>query len=113
MATLSCSSNRFRPGRRKQIAARGRYAEWRRDGKEIVFISGDSLMSVSVDGVVDGQLRTGAPQRLFEGVRLVAGTTFVSRPIAISRDGSRIFLLRALEQPGSERIRVVRLWPAQ
>jgi hypothetical protein len=102
------------PGRRRQIAARGRYAEWRRDGKEIVYWSVPSanLMSVPVAARRDGP-EFGDPQSLFGGLRLAPGTTLTSRPIAVSRDGSRIFFLQAVDQPNAHVIHIATSWPGR
>ena len=103
-----------RPGRRTQIASRGRYAEWRRDGKEIVFWSlpSASLMSVSVTAGRDG-LQFADPQPLFAGLRLAPGTTLNSRPLAVSKDGSRVFFAQAVEQPNANVIHIATTWPGR
>ena len=92
-------------GLRTQIASDGGRVAWRRDGKEIVYYGRQGLMSVSVDAA-GNQLRFGAPHVLFSGLRLPAGVIAASRPLAISRDGSRIFWVQGTEQPESNMIYV-------
>jgi hypothetical protein len=90
------------PGRRRQVTSEGMFPEWRRDGREIIYRLGDSIWSVTV--TIDGtDLRFGAPHRLFAGVRLPPpGATIVSRPLAISKDGSYIFVAQATQQPDTD-----------
>jgi hypothetical protein len=99
-------------GRRRQIASGGRYPEWRRDGKEILFCSlrSDELMSVAVT-TKGGELEFGAPGPLFGGLRMPAGTTLITRPLAVSHDGSRIFFPQEIDQPNSGVIHVSTQWP--
>jgi Tol biopolymer transport system component len=92
-----------RPGLRRQIADSkigriGGYPEWRKDGKEIVFVAEYAFWSVSVDGS-KGALRFGAPEKLFSGFRRPSGMHTASRPFAVSHDGSRIYAVQAIEQP--------------
>lgn len=88
-----------------QVASDGGRVAWRRDSKEIVYYSSQGVMSVSVDAA-GNQMRFGAPHLLFSGLRLPAGAVAASRPLAISRDGSRIFWVQAIEQPESNMIYV-------
>jgi hypothetical protein len=92
------------PGSRRQIVPKSVRAVWRGDGKEILYVDGDSLMSVAVEGSGDLTFRT--PRKLFSGLRLPAGSVSNSVPLAVSSDGSRIFWLQALEQPESNVIHV-------
>ena len=93
------------PGPRRQIAAAGAYAAWRLDGKEIVYLLNQRVMSVAV--VSQGtELSFGPPHKLFSGMRLPPGWYASSRPLAVSRDGSRIFWLQGVEQPDSNMIYV-------
>jgi hypothetical protein len=61
-------------------------------------------MSVAVEG--SGNLTFGAPRKLFSGLRVPARVLSNNVPLAISRDGSRIFWLQAVEQPESNVIHV-------
>lgn len=86
------------PGFRRQISATGSYPIWRGDGKEIIFLdAGNKIHSVSVSGS-GADLRFGTPQLLFQA-RLSSTTVSGLTPIAISRDGSRIYLPQQEEQP--------------
>ncbi len=93
------------PGRRRQIAASGEKAVWRKDGKEILYFDKQTVMSVTVERV-GAELRFGAPRPLFSGLRRPPGTTQATSPLAVSRDGSRIFWLQGVEQPDSNMIYV-------
>jgi hypothetical protein len=93
------------PGLRRQIAATYGPLRWRGDGKEILYESQGGIYSVAVD-TVGGELRFAAPVLLFSGVRVPAGLNTSQRPLAVSRDGSRIFWPQATEQPGSDVIQI-------
>ena len=93
------------PGLRRQLAATRGPVQWRKDGKEIVYESKGSIYSVGVDKV-GGELRFSAPALLFSGLRVPPGLVAISRPLAVSRDGSRIFWPQAIEQPGSDVIQI-------
>ena len=93
------------PGRRKQVAAEGRVPEWRRDGREIVYLIGDTIWSVSVEAKAN-ELSFGAPQQLMSGFRIPPGATLASRPLAVTRDGLRIFAAQAVDQPDTNVIHV-------
>jgi eukaryotic-like serine/threonine-protein kinase len=97
------------PGLRKQVAAIGRFPVWRKDGKEIVYLAGTEIWSVGVE-TSGHDLRFGSPHKLFSGVRLSPGANGGDRPIAVSRDGSRIYLPQAVEQPNSNVIHVKTGW---
>jgi hypothetical protein len=99
------------PGRgpRRQIAPLGGKAVWRKDGKEIVYVNGDSVMSVTIEAV-DTELRFGAPRKLFSGLRRTPGSNSATGPLAVSRDGSRIFWLQGVEQPESNLIYIKTGW---
>jgi len=94
------------PGLRRQIATARGTVQWRRDGKEIIYASRGGIYSVGVDTVGGGELRFGAPVLLFSGLRVPAGENLADQPLAVSRDGSRIFWPQAVEQPGSDVIQI-------
>ena len=100
------------PGLRKQIAPTNGFPVWRKDGKEIVIANWGEVWSVRVD-VAGSGLRFGVPERLFSGLRSPAGSTLSSRPLAVSRDGSRFYFPQAVEQPDSSVIHVRMGWASK
>ncbi len=84
-------------GRRYQIAKEGRYPVWRGDGKEILYIYGESVWSVEVSGYPDN-LSFGEPKELFSGVLSPSNLVASSRPLQVSADGSRIYWVQATKQ---------------
>jgi hypothetical protein len=93
------------PGQRRQIAPAGRLPVWRKDGKEILYIASDTMMSVEVE-TSGSSLRFSAPTRLFSGLRSPAGSVAISRPLDVSGDGSRIYWTQAVDQPDANMIHV-------
>jgi hypothetical protein len=93
------------PGLRRQIADVWGPVQWRGDGKEILFERGGGIYSIKVDKAGD-ELRFSEPVLLFSGVRVPPGLIPIMRPLAVSRDGSRIFWPQATVQPGSDVIQV-------
>jgi hypothetical protein len=93
------------PSRRQKIAA-GIDPVWRADGKEIAFIQDEAVWSVAVSAS-GGALAFGDPQKLFEGVRRAPAAVFQSQSLAVSRDGSRFFLVQAVKQPAGSVIHVM------
>jgi hypothetical protein len=80
---------------------------WRGDGKEILYLAGDQIWSVTVD-LARGQFA--APVPLFKA-RIPPATT-VSRMLAVTRDGSRILAPVTTEQTGAAVFHVVTDWTA-
>jgi hypothetical protein len=97
------------PGRRQLIAQNGVDPVWRGDGKEIVFVEGGAVWSVAVSS--SGAPTMGIPQRLFGGVRPAPSTVAQSQSLAVSRDGSRFFLVQGVEQPEAHVIHVMTMGP--
>jgi hypothetical protein len=100
------------PGLRTQIASIGGVPAWRKDGKEIVIASGPDVWSVTVE-TAGGRLRFGVLELLFSGLRAPAGSDVSTRPLAVSRDGSRIFWVQGAEQLGSNVINVRMGWESK
>ena len=97
------------PGLRKQISVSGSFPQWRKDGKEIVYYYLNQIWSIPVEPSPGDQLRFGSPVALFSvrpGPNLAAGAI----PIAVSRDGSRIYFPQAVEQTDSNMIHVLSGW---
>ena len=94
-------------GARRQLAQAGSYPTWRRDGKEIVFLSQQKVWSIRVAGA--GETATFSPPEPLFDVGPHAGVIDIS-VLAVSRDGSRFFLPQAVPQPGSDLIHVRTGW---
>jgi hypothetical protein len=96
------------PSLPRQIADRGSFPVWRADGKEILYLrrqkDGASIWSVRVEGP-GAALRFGKPELLFSAA-VPMGLNSGSRPLAVNRDGSRIYFLQSVEQPQSGLIQV-------
>ncbi len=100
-----------KPGGKWQIStAGGNHSRWRRDGREIFYLSPDNnLMAAEVNGQGLG-FKVGAVRPLFQ-LRL-------ARPRAqrseydVSADGQRFLVNTALEQPTSTPITLVINWTA-
>lgn len=95
-------------GIRTQIAEGALFPVWRGDGKEIVCLRDGQVLSARV-AVVGGKLQATAPEILFE-IPTPPGLILRDAPLAISRDGSRIVLLRAVDQPSSEVFDIATAW---
>lgn len=79
---------------KRQISdAGGRTPRWRRDGKEIFYVEGATLVAVAV--TTQPRFSSGAPSRLFEKRSLWNAVAQYD----VSADGRRIFVL---DQPGDE-----------
>jgi serine/threonine protein kinase len=92
-------------GSPRQIAVDGASPVWRRDGKEIVYWSGESVMSISVQQA-GGELRFSDPHILFSGIRRPPGLINSNTPLAVSHDGSRILWLQGPDQPDANLIHI-------
>jgi eukaryotic-like serine/threonine-protein kinase len=93
------------PGGRVRIStARGDNARWRRDGKEIFYLAGNTLMAAAVTAK-GSRFDVGPVQRLFE-VPMVDGYW----PYDVSPDGQR-FLVNTLESAVPP-LTIVVNWPA-
>ena len=84
-------------GLRRQIAAGGNLPVWRKDGKEILCINQGKIWSVRVEGSGE-QLRFSMPEPLFSA-QPPSGTNSGSRPLAVNRDGTRIYYLQSVDEP--------------
>jgi hypothetical protein len=97
------------PGRRQQVAPMGANAEWRKDGKEIVYTYRGDVMAVAVETAA-GQIRFGAPHKLSSAFEVPGGANRTDRLLAVSKDGSRFYWFRGVEQPESNFIHVKTGW---
>jgi serine/threonine protein kinase/Tol biopolymer transport system component len=89
---------------RREIAKSGNFPVWRGDGREILYYDPEHIWSVGVQGIGE-QLRFSAPGQLFS-VAQPMGILGGSRPLAVNRDGSRIYFLQSAEQPDAGVIQV-------
>jgi Tol biopolymer transport system component len=100
------------PGSKRQVSANGGNSpRWRRDGKEIFFISTDrKMMAAPVRG--EGTLEIGGPTALFPAptASISLNTPSNKQPYAVTADGQR-FLLRLPNESGSS-YTVVLNWTA-
>jgi serine/threonine protein kinase len=97
------------PGGRREIAPDAQFPVWRGDGKEILYLAPEGLMSITVENR-GGELSFGDPHRLFAGLRRAPGVYLISTPLAVSRDGSQIFWLKGPDQPDSNLVNVRTGW---
>ncbi len=94
------------PGRRQLIDERGIDPVWRGDGKEIVYVRDNAVWSVAANTSA-GTPTFGSPEKLFEGVRRAPAAVSQSQGLAVSRDGSRFFIVQGVEQPDTNVIHVM------
>lgn len=98
------------PGGKWQISTSGGAdPRWRRDGKELFFISNDRKLT-AVEVRADSTFQAGLPQELFE-VR-VSGLTDVRTHYTATADGKRFLVSSLGEDDGSSPMTVVLNWTA-
>jgi len=103
---LSISADGLQAGARWQLSVEGGASPiWRRDGREIAYVSQNrKVMSVSV-GEVDGRLILGQPRELFE---------IGAVPIAIDATSDlKRFLIATTEEKTREPLRVILNWMSE
>ena len=90
----------------RQIANAGNFPIWRGDGREILFLdpTHGAVSSITVQGV-GSKLQFTPPQLLFT-TSPALGLGSGSVPLAVNRDGSRIYFVQSVEQPDSGVINV-------
>jgi serine/threonine protein kinase len=97
-----------RSGKWQVSTAGGTYPVWRRDGKELYFVSGGKLMAVDV--ATDGpKFEAGIPKPLFAADFRPGNWSSVYAPTA---DGQRFLAVTTVEQQSISPITVVTNWPA-
>src|SRR5579862_313061 len=90
----------------RQIAKDGTFAVWRADGKEILLYDGLNILSVRVEGTGE-TLQFAEPKKLFSvAAPMEAAVASGARPLAVNRDGSRIYFLQSPVQPDAGVIKV-------
>jgi len=82
----------------------GTHPEWRGDGREITYISGDHKLTTVGVAVVGGELRPGAAQAMFE----IPG----AGAYGVTADGQRFLVKMRVREPESGAIHVVLNWVA-
>jgi hypothetical protein len=92
-------------GRRQVSAGGGHFPRWRRDGKELFYLSGGKLIAVDVK-VVGSNFEPGVPRMLFES----EGAGLFD--FAVRRDGQRFLIPVPIEEGSSAPITVVLNWTA-
>jgi hypothetical protein len=96
-------------GLRTQLTSTGGVAPvWRGDGKEILYRNGTTIYSLRVEAK-GNTLHATTPEPLFE-VRVPAGITGDSMPMAVTRDGTRILFAQGVEQPNPQLTYVMTAW---
>jgi Tol biopolymer transport system component len=90
----------------------GTQPEWRHDGKELFFLSGDGAM-MALDVAAEGPAFTaGAPHKLFE-VEVPENLAPYHSDYAVSRDGRRFLVNTITDQPISPKLTVILNWTTE
>ena len=97
-------------GARWQVSSgEGRQPHWRRDGQEIFYVEGDTLIAVSVS--TRPGFSVGKATRLFQNPTLLWTTSGFAVKYDVSPDGQRFVLREPVVERGSQpAIRVVQNW---
>ena len=99
------------PNRRRQISSEGGgQAHWRRDGKEIFYLTADGAV-MSVDVSLEGDGDFAAPKRLFQSV--LSRPTMNTDEYDVTSDGKRfIFVQPGADSSDTSAVTVVVNWKA-
>jgi eukaryotic-like serine/threonine-protein kinase len=85
----------------------GNFAEWTKDGNELIFIAGDGkLMSVEVS--MTPQFSAAVPRPLFDPKR----RSLVGRQVSVTKDGSSFLVNRSLDGDAMSPMTLVQNWAA-
>ena len=95
-------------GVRRVSANGGSQARWRKDGKELFYVEGDSLMAVPV--TTSPTLTIGAATKLFSDDRLAFLPPVAWLNYDVAPDGQRFILLEAEAGESDVKLRVVQNW---
>ncbi len=100
-------------GKWQVSTAGGVNPEWRRDGKELYFLSNAGLMAVDVD-TTGPQFEVGIPKPLFNAdfVAGNGGAGFLNAPYRVAADGQRFLVVTSTEEQNNSPITVVLNWMA-
>jgi hypothetical protein len=84
--------------------------EWRRDGKELFYISSNGKL-MAVDVATDGvDFAARMPRALFD-VDIAEATTPYPSDYAVSTDGQRFLINAVVDQPSRPPLTVILNWP--
>jgi Tol biopolymer transport system component len=98
-------------GTRVQVsAAGGSQPRWRRDGKELFYISSDQKMMAAPIQASNASIQAGTPKVLFEGAPETIPEIFLYQPTA---DGQRFLVTAPWNEGASPRLTVVLNWQAR
>ena len=95
-------------GLRRVSANGGTQVRWRKDGKELFYVEGDSLMAVPV--TTSPKLTIGTATKLFSHDRLAFQPPFAWLNYDVTPDGQRFILLEAEAGASDVKLRVVQNW---
>ncbi len=95
------------PGGKRQISsAGGDYPRWRRDGKEIFYVTPDRQLMAAEVSARNGTLEVGKVQKLLDGILQGGGYTY-----DVSADGQK-FLVMEQSLPAASPLTLVQNWTA-
>ena len=92
-------------GKRQVSTNGGRQLRWRGDGKELFYVEGNTLVSVSV--TARPAFSVGSARPLFDAQDAFVGP---GHQYDVSADGQRFVMVETLEEPPAPLIRVVQNW---
>jgi Tol biopolymer transport system component/predicted Ser/Thr protein kinase len=98
-----------RTGKWQVSTGGGTHPQWRRDGKELYFVSGSKLMAVDVD-TAGSQFEAGTPAPLFQADFLSG--SYSPAVYAPTADGQRFLAVIPVAQQAIPPITVVTNWPS-
>ncbi len=99
------------PGSRVQVSTGGgRQVRWRRDGRELFYVTPDrQMMSVQMESPGPGQWRVGTPVPLFPTSIYTPAAAIHRQQYAVSRDGKR-FLIATVDEASTAPITLMLNW---
>lgn len=102
------------PGRKYQISTNGgQQPRWRRDGKELYFLTATDLMAVEMNTSKDGAFHAGVPQKLFPTNALDLNTGRVRNSYDVTPDGQRFLINSPVAPTDATPITVIVNWNSQ
>ena len=102
----------FPRGPKRQVSSGGGDSPvWRRDGREIYYVSPDGRLTSVAVSFKGGEIEAGTPQPLFD-LRLAPSHWLDPRPYDVAPDGQRFLAVRRVEDAGPDAIIVNLHWTA-